>query len=250
MNVQQQQQQAQVIPVDQKANRVAERKPIEVGDRGVRPRSLGEVYRMAQILAGSAFVPQQYRGRIEDVMAAILYGLEVGLSPMAALQNIAVVNGKPALFGDGLLAVAMSHPQFAGYEDWFEGEGDDLTAYCKVVRRGVGEIVRSFSVRDAKLAGLWGKKGPWQNYPKRMLLMRARSWALRDAFPDALRGVIAYEEAQDIPVEGEAKVVDVRLPQANGNAQPQTSQDEGTLSLAERIRKRRAQQFGDTQEAA
>ncbi|GIV50961.1 MAG: hypothetical protein KatS3mg038_1482 [Candidatus Kapaibacterium sp.] len=51
-----------------------------------------------------------------------------------------------------------------------------------------------FRVKDAKLAGLWAKPGPWQQFPHRMLQMRARSWALRDTFPDVLRGVVAAEE--------------------------------------------------------
>ena len=50
---------------------------------------------------------------------------------------------------------------------------------------------------DAKRAGLWTKAGPWQTYPRRMLQMRARSFALRDAFPDVLKGLISVEEALD-----------------------------------------------------
>ncbi len=53
------------------------------------------------------------------------------------------------------------------------------------------------SKEDAKKAGLWGKAGPWSQYPKRMLQMRARSFALRDKFADALSGLIMAEEAQD-----------------------------------------------------
>jgi len=220
------------------------RQPIALGDRGVRPRSLEDVFRMAKALAHSAFVPAQYQGRPADVMAAILYGLELGLSPMQALQTVAVVNGKPSVYGDGLLALAMTHPQFGGIHEWLDGKGDDLTAYCKVIRHGVGEIVRSFSVADAKLAGLWTKKGPWRSYPKRMLQMRARSWALRDAFPDALRGVIAYEEAQDI--EAQPEVLEVRTQDV---AETTQAQNRPAISLTERIRQRRKAMFGDAQDA-
>jgi hypothetical protein len=54
-------------------------------------------------------------------------------------------------------------------------------------------------MEDAEKAGLKGKQGPWTNYPKRMLQMRARSWCLRDVYPDVLRGVHVAEEAQDLP---------------------------------------------------
>jgi hypothetical protein len=56
-----------------------------------------------------------------------------------------------------------------------------------------------FSVVDAKRAGLFTKAGPWQTYPRRMLQMRARSFALRDAFPNVLKGLISVEEALDLP---------------------------------------------------
>jgi hypothetical protein len=79
------------------------------------------------------------------------------------------------------------------------GEGDKLVATCTAIRVGAEPVVRSFSVEDAKKAGLWGKAGPWQQYPKRMLQMRARGFAVRDAFPDVLRGLITAEEAADIP---------------------------------------------------
>ena len=58
-------------------------------------------------------------------------------------------------------------------------------------------MVKTFSYEDAKRAGLWGKQGPWTQYPQRMAQMRARSWAVRDAFPDLLRGISVYEEQQD-----------------------------------------------------
>jgi hypothetical protein len=66
-------------------------------------------------------------------------------------------------------------------------------------------VVAKFSVEDAKRAGLWGKQGPWSAYPKRMMQMRARGFALRDAFPDVLKGLITAEEAQDYPDEAKPK---------------------------------------------
>jgi hypothetical protein len=74
-----------------------------------------------------------------------------------------------------------------------------------VVRRAYGDEIEeteaTFSVADAKRAKLWGKSGPWTQYPKRMLAMRARGFAIRDAFPDAMRGMITAEEAQDYPTK-------------------------------------------------
>jgi hypothetical protein len=79
-----------------------------------------------------------------------------------------------------------------------------MVARC-VVRRAYGDEIEeteaTFSVDDAKRAKLWGKQGPWSQYPKRMLAMRARGFAIRDAFPDAMKGMITAEEAQDYPTK-------------------------------------------------
>ena len=133
-------------------------------------------------------------------------GAELGLGPMTAIQNIAVINGRPTVWGDVMLGLCMSSGLF-DEEAFFEEmtgntDSDDWEASCDCRRLGKSKLVtQTFSVRDAKRAGLWDKKGPWQQYPERMLQMRARSWALRDAFPDVLKGVYSAEEARDIVVD-------------------------------------------------
>jgi hypothetical protein len=81
-----------------------------------------------------------------------------------------------------------------------------MTAVCQTSRKGKdANVVGRFSVADAKRAGLWGKSGPWTQYPRRMLQLRARGFALRDAFPDVLKGLVTAEEAQDYPATEAAK---------------------------------------------
>jgi hypothetical protein len=80
------------------------------------------------------------------------------------------------------------------------GEGDQTTAICSAWRRGEDNpIIGRFSVADAKRAQLWVKPGPWQQYPRRMLQMRARGFCLRDAFPDVLKGLYLREELEGVP---------------------------------------------------
>lgn len=170
------------------------------------PTTLTEAREFGRMVAGSSFAPAQYKGKPEDIVIAIQMGMELGLAPMQALQNIAVVNGRPSLWGDAALAVCRAHPEC---EDVVEAyDADSQTATCTVKRRGCEPTVRMFSAGDAKLAKLWGKQGPWTQYPQRMLQMRARGFALRDAFPDALRGLITREEAQDYPTPTPVTVTD------------------------------------------
>jgi hypothetical protein len=152
------------------------------------------------MVAASEFAPKDFKGKPESCMLAIQHGSEVGLSPMQSLQSIAVINGRPTIWGDAALALVQSSPVCEYVKEYIEGQGDSLTAVCEAKRRGYpAPTVSRFSMADAKRAGLAGKSGPWSQYPERMLALRARGFALRNAFADALRGLITAEEAQDYP---------------------------------------------------
>lgn len=157
------------------------------------------VIEYSKFIANSSMVPKEYRGKPADIYIAIEMGMELGLKPLQALQNIAVINGKPSIYADGLMAVCRSHPSFENINETFDEKKQ--IAYCTIKRKGQDAQTRSFSVEEAKKAGLWGRTGPWQTYPKRMLQMRARGFALRDVFADAIKGIITVEEAQDYPLE-------------------------------------------------
>ena len=159
------------------------------------PRDLAQAIDYAKMIAYSGMVPKQYEGNTGAVLVGIQMGAELGLPPLAALQNIAVINGRPSLWGDAVLAVVVSQPDCLGVVET-EGEG---WAKCLVRRRGRPDVERTFTIQDAKTANLWGKSGPWTQYPKRMLQMRARGFACRDQYPDRLRGIHVAEEARDIP---------------------------------------------------
>lgn len=153
---------------------------------------------MAELIANSGMVPKGYEGNAGAVLVAVQMGAELGLSPMSAIQNIAVINGRPSLWGDAGLALVCTHRDFVDIIEELSSTKEEAVATCTITRKGRTPTVRTFSFTDAKKAGLAGKQGPWTQYPKRMLQMRARWFAMRDAFPDALRGVASAEESQDI----------------------------------------------------
>jgi hypothetical protein len=170
--------------------------------QGFAPTTITEAIQFSEMLASSQMVPKQYQGKPQDIMVCVQWGMELGLAPLQALQNIAVINGKPSVYGDAAMALVQASPLCEGVEEFIEGEGTtNPIAVCVAHRKGRKPVRSTFSVEDAKRAGLWGKQGPWQAYPKRMLAMRARGFALRDAFPDVLKGLITAEEAQDYPAE-------------------------------------------------
>ncbi len=164
----------------------------------LNPANLTEALQMAETISKSSLVPKDYQGNPGNVLVAIQWGMEVGLGPLQAMQNIAVINGRPSLWGDALLALCKASPVC----EYITEECDGQTAVCTAKRRGdPSPVVREFSMEDAKRAGLAGKQGPWTQYPKRMLQMRARGFCLRDAFPDVLKGMASAEEEQDKPRE-------------------------------------------------
>src|SRR5882724_11885949 len=192
------------LSVDQKKNKMIntntaltkiEKSPVLANERGLKFDSLDSMWRFCTAVVNS--------GTFKDIntpeiaLIRLQAGLELGLTPIWSLTNIMVTNGRPSVWGDALLGLVLRHPDCQDVIEEFKGEGDNLIAACTVHRRGRQPIKRMFSVSDAKRAGLHGRN-VHNSYPSRMLQMRARSWACRDAFADALRGLSVIEEVRDI----------------------------------------------------
>jgi len=166
-----------------------------VEGKGLMPKDMDGLWRLSVIMSQSGFVPTDMINKTESVFVACQLGYELGLSPMQSVQNISVINGRPTVWGDTVLALVRSSGKLTSFEEKFEGAGDDMKAICTAVR-GKEKTVREFSVADAKAAKLWGQNA-WAKYAKRMMQMRARSWCLRDAFGDILKGIQSREEVMD-----------------------------------------------------
>jgi hypothetical protein len=211
-----------------------------VQPRGLALDTFEDAFRFSKLVATSDFAPKDFRGKPESCLLAIQHGAELGLSPMQSLQSIAVVNGRPSVYGDTALAVCKGSPVCEWVRETIEGEGEHMVAVCQAKRRGDAQPVESrFGVADAKKAGLWGKSGPWTQYPRRMLQMRARGFALRDAFPDVLRGLVTAEEAADYThVEAEPVRVTQPTPPVADDAAMQKARSAIDLAKdAEQVRK-------------
>ncbi|MFM0263288.1 hypothetical protein [Paraburkholderia sediminicola] len=188
--------------------------------------------KLAEILSDSSIVPKDFIGKPGNVLVAIQWGMELGLKPMQAMQNIAVINGRPSLWGDAVLALVLASPLCEYIEEWEEGG----TAFCKVKRVGKPEDIQRFGAEEAKQAGLSGKQGPWTQYPQRMKKMRARSFAIRDNFADVLKGIHIAEEAMDTLPEKDitpAKQTPVQIAQkAADTARPERTEHHEKIILA------------------
>ena len=201
------------------------------------PQTIEEAFRLAQWVCGAGLAPNSYEDANhkpdpQKVVIGILKAMEVGAPPITGLSFIAIINKRACVWGDLAIGLAQEQGMIEKMEEFFEGaqekvsapveqsDGerdhtplptdfpDDFTAVCRIWRKGQETPYEGrFSVRDAKRAHLWGnpKKITWMEHPKRMLKARARAFALRDGFADALHALSIREEVEDLPPEAPAK---------------------------------------------
>lgn len=158
------------------------------------PVTVSDKLKLAEILCKSGLMPNTLNTP-QKVFIALQMGHELGLSPMISVNNISAINGKPVISADLQVAVARRHPDFAGMS--INDDGKKTTVVIKRNTNGATEsFTASFSMDDAVRGGL-ATKDNWKRYPERMRKHRATSYALRDAFPDALAGTYTREEMED-----------------------------------------------------
>lgn len=189
-------------------------------DRGyIVPRTMEEAYRYAVAVVDARLAPDSYNNNPQQVMLGIAAALEAGLPPMYGLRQIAIINGRPTIWGDAAMALIQSKNLIADQEKRTIGRSfdpgspvnewpDDYGYVVSLWRRGQTKpYVGEFTVAMAKRAGLWlnTRKKPWIEHPDRMLYLRARAFPLRDGFADALAGLAIREEVEDMNVEEKKK---------------------------------------------
>lgn len=197
----------------------------EGGIFSLTPTTLKEAMDLAKLVADSDLAPPNYRNKPGNVLIAVQMGAEIGLSPMAAIQTIAVINNRPSLYGDAGKAILLSHGCIIE-ENSAEQVRTSGMGRCKITRPGRPPVERTFSRDDAKQAGLLSKDGPWKQYPERMLAWRAFWFAARDGAADLLKGLHGAEEARDIPSERDMGAADV-VPEAKPNIATRVRQATG-----------------------
>lgn len=168
-------------------------------------KTLDEQWRLAVSYSKSGLLPKHFNTP-EKILTAMQFAYELGLKPLSAMRQIAVINGIPSMYGDLPLAVCKASGKVEYVKEYYidktgkrisEANNNLLNevvgAVCTTKRKGEdNEVTTVFTYDDAKKAGIFGKN-VWAVYPKRMLQMRARSQNLKDNFPDMLNGVSIAE---------------------------------------------------------
>lgn len=159
----------------------------------------------AEKIARSNLLPRQYQNNPANVLLALEYGNALGISPVVAMQQIHVIEGKPTASAQLIGGLVRQ----AGHKLRVEFDDKTMTATAKIIRADDPdyEFVAVWTMDRAKAANLTGK-GNWKSYPAAMLKARAITEVARDACPEALFGVAytAEELNGDVPVRVEASV--------------------------------------------
>lgn len=166
------------------------------------PKDLNEALKLADMLASSTMVPKDFIGKPGNCFIAMQWGSELGFKPLQAIQNIAVINGRPGIYGDAGKALLLSKGYRIELDDTEKVKAAGI-CWCIITAPNGHVTRRSFSTEDAKQAKLWGKDGPWSLYPWRQMSWRAFWFCARDAAADVLKGISGVEELRDMPPEKE-----------------------------------------------
>jgi hypothetical protein len=157
------------------------------------PRTFDEVTTIAEKIAGSSLLPKGMQGKVPDVLVTIMAGQEMGFSPMASLRAFHVIEGKPVLSADGMVALALGSGKCV-YFDRVE-ESDTAVTY-ETLRTGSKVPRRCTWTWDMAKRAALHLKDNWRLYPRAMLASRAKAELARDVYPDVLAGCYTEEELE------------------------------------------------------
>lgn len=138
-----------------------------------QPIDVSTIRQLAGELVASGTLPAGIRTPAQ-ALAIILAGREMGVEPMTALRSISFDRGKVIVAADLQLAL---YKRDGGHAQWAE---NGATGVALRLRHPNGdEYVSTFTAEDARRAGLWGKPGPWSQYPVAMMRARAITAGLK-----------------------------------------------------------------------
>lgn len=217
----------------------------------------GSVEAFCKKYATSEYCPPHLKQKAVEIQLMIAYGLSFGINPFGAIKNVMIVNNIPSLYGDAVTAMCYATRELRKLQveiietdenldfEVNNKRAKNLIAKCYIRREGVDEITTSFSLKEANEAALLygigkdkktGKpykyaKDVWHKYTTRMLAWRAKTYAIREAFPDKLVGLTTFEEVIDYPgvdvgnnitfnENGSARFTDEYLESQNPQNQP------------------------------
>jgi len=165
---------------------------------GFEFRDIDGMLRAANCYIQSGFAPPHLK-KPQQLIILWAKAAEIGIGPMQAIEGFTIINNRVGIMGDLALALVEASGQLQKKTVTYSGEGEELECTILLKRKGRSEQTYSFSVKEARAAGIYERSAVWRNYPKRMTYYRALGFGLRDEFSDILKGLKTAEELADYP---------------------------------------------------
>ena len=161
------------------------------------PANLDQALQLANRLADSNLLPKALQKRPSDVLVVMMMGRDLGLTPMQALRQVHVIEGRPSMSAEMMVALCLQRPDVCEFFSLVEST--DAKATYKTKRKGAEPVSMSYTIEQASKAKLTGKQN-WQNHTAAMLRARASSSLARVVYPDLTNGILSEDEADEIVV--------------------------------------------------
>lgn len=152
------------------------------------PRDLSEARGIAKLIAESRLFGCKNEA---EAFSLMLLADAEGLHPASAARDYHIIEGKPSLKADAMLARYMAA---GGKVKWVAREPENVSA--EFSHPSSGSVTITWNKERAITAGLWGKRN-WKSHPIQMLSARVISEGVRASFPGVVSGLYTPEEVQD-----------------------------------------------------
>lgn len=183
---------ADIIPAGASMARTSD-STAAIGQLMQHAQAMSAAYELASKLANTALVPAMYQKKPDDATAAILYGAELGLNPIQSLQQIFVVQGKPAIYARTMVALLKTR----GYLiETIESTDTSVTVRGTDPQTGIVEE-STWTIDRAKKAGYTSNK-KYDTDPQAMLYAKAATEVARKIAPDVLLGIAHSREELEL----------------------------------------------------
>ena len=156
--------------------------------------------RVATMFAKSDLVPKQFQNNVGNCVIALEMATRIGASPLAVMQNLYIVHGKPSWASSFLIATINACGKFSPLRyEHDEKDGGRCRAYALDLKDGEKLLGSWVSMNMAKAEGWVDKAGSkWKTMPELMMKYRAASFFARQYAPEVSMGIYTQEEIQDI----------------------------------------------------
>lgn len=187
------------------------------------PQTFNEQMHFAEVISqAKGMLPRAYEGNPANVLVAVQYGASLGIEPMAALQNIDVIQGAPTLSAKAVAALVRAN----GHKLWMTEDEQNMAATCTIVRNDDKEHPVTVT-RDKAWAQRMGllTKDNYKKQPTTMLMWRAVTACANRACPELFLGLGGAYTADELHDMDDMAPVEATVVEEDDDAWPKSKLD-------------------------